>query len=186
MTTIPFLDKPIITPFNQGKDSAQKTPLKNNLIGQTVFSTTFGFVACRLPFFQSGALGLATEGCRYVTDRAIDQLSTKFSFIRDNKTAVKTALVAGSFFLAKAVVNTILPGSSTLLGAGLLMSVNYLGAEPICRRIHEACNTEGKSIKQCLSDIKSDFYTKYPVATQKIANLWNYFFNQNRLDDDNT
>src|SRR5271156_2843513 len=115
-----FLSQTFQTSFNN------QPTVKDYLIRQTAFSTAFGFFVCRLPFFQSAALGLATEGCRYVTDLAIEKLSTKFSFIRENKTAVKTALVAGSFFLAKGVINTILPGSSTLLRAGLLMSTTYL------------------------------------------------------------
>ena len=181
------LDKSIITPFNKGKTNPTETPLKNYLFGQTSFSTVFGFLVCRLPFFQSAALGVATEFCRHATDCAIDQLSTKFSFVRDNKTAVKTALVAGSFFLAKVLSNTIFPGSSTFLGAGLLMSTVYLIGEPMHRGFHAAI-TQDKTVKQSLIDIKNDIYTQYPAAAQKIANLWNYFFgsNENRLDNDNT
>lgn len=167
------------TPF------AKQTSVKDYLIGQTAFSTAFGFFVCRLPFFQSAALGLATEGCRYVTDRAIEKLSTKFPFIRENKTAVKTALVAGSFFLAKGVINTILPGSSTLLRAGLLMSTTYLVGEPLINRVYEACTTD-KTVKQSLIDIKTDIKNQYPVAARKIADLWNQFFgsNGNRLGGD--
>lgn len=161
-----FLDQPIITPFNKDKTPPQETPLKNYLIGQTAFSTVFGFFVCRLPFFQSVALGLATEGCRYVTDKAIEQLSNKFSLIRENKTAVKTALVAGSFFLAKAVVNTVLPGASTLLRAGLLMSTVYLVGEPIARRVSDAY-AQGK-----FKDIKNDISTQYSTAITKIDKLW--------------
>ncbi|VHO03194.1 hypothetical protein [Candidatus Rhabdochlamydia sp. T3358] len=181
-TDLSFLNRTFTTPFNK-----QNTPVKDYLIGQTAFSTAFGFFVCHLPFFQSAALGLATEGCRYVTDKAVEQLSAKFSLIRDNKTAVKTALVAGSFFLAKAVVNTILPGSSSCLRAGLLMSATYLVAEPLSRRVYEACTTD-KTIKACFNDIKDDIYAQYPAATKKIADLWNRFFgsNGNRLGGDGT
>ncbi|MDQ5956031.1 MAG: hypothetical protein ACH349_02815 [Candidatus Rhabdochlamydia sp.] len=167
-----FLSKPFITSFNA------QTTVKNYLIGQTAFSTVFGFSVCRLPFFQSAALGLATAGCRYITDKAIAQLSTKFSFIEGNRTAVKTALVSGSFFLAKTVINTILPGSSTYLRAGLLMSATYLVAEPISKRVYEAC-TSDKTVKQSLTDIKNDISQQYPAAIQKIADLWNRFFRSN-------
>lgn len=171
-----FLSQPFTTSFNK------QTTIKDYLIGQTAFSTAFGFFVCRLPLFQSAALGLATEGCRYVTDKVVEQLSTKFSFIENNRTVIKTALVAGSFFLAKAAINTILPGSSTLLRAGLLMSATYLVAEPIIRGVFEAY-TANKTVKQALADIKNDICTKYPTATQKIANLYNQFFgtNGNRL-----
>ena len=156
----PFLSQPFTTSFDK------QTIIEDYLIGQTAFSTAFGFFVCRLPFFQSAALGLATEGCRYVTDKAVNRLSTQFSFIRENGTVVKTALVAGSFFIAKAVINTILPGSSTLLRAGLLMSATYLVAEPIARGAYEAYTTN-KTIKQALAGIKNDICTKYPTATQK-------------------
>lgn len=186
MTAPSFLDRSFITPFNTGKTPVQKTTIKDYLIGQTAFSTAFGFFVCRLPFFQSAALGLATEGCRYATDKAIEQLSTKFSFIRENRTAVKTALVAGSFFLAKVVINTILPGSSTLLRAGLLMSATYLVAEPIAKGVCEACTTN-KTVKQSLTAIGNDIRGQYPTATGKIVDLWNYFFgNGNRLGGDNS
>lgn len=139
-------------------------------------------------FFQSAALGLATEGCRYITDKAIAQLSNKLPLIKENKTAVKTALVSGSFFLAKMAINTILPGSSTLLRAALLMSATYLAAEPIATRIYQAYTEEGKTVKQSIIDIKTDICRQYPTATQKIANLWNQFFgsNGNSLGGDGT
>lgn len=164
-----FLNQSFTTPFNK------QTPIKDYLINQTAFSTAFGFFVCRLPFFQSAALGVATEGCRYVTDKAVAQLSAKFSLIGENRILVKTALVAGSFFLAKAVINTILPGSSTLLRAGLLMSATYLVAEPIAKGIYEACTTD-KTVKQSLIDMKREICEQYPTATQKIANLYNQFF----------
>lgn len=180
--SLPFLNQPFTTSFNK------QTTIKDYLISQTTFSTAFGFFVCRLPFFQSAALGLATEGCRYVTDKAIAQLSNKFSLIRENKTAVKIALVAGSLFLAKTAINTILPGSSTSLRAALLMSATYLVAEPIVTRIYQACTEESKTVKQSLIDIKNDIRRQYPTATQKIANLWNRFFgsNGNHLDGDST
>ncbi|KAG6559301.1 hypothetical protein RHABOEDO_001156 [Candidatus Rhabdochlamydia oedothoracis] len=171
--SLPFLSQPLKTFFNK------QTNIKDYLIGQTAFSTALGFFVCRLPFFQSAALGLATEGSRYVTDKAIAQLSAKFSFIENNRTVVKTALVAGSFFLAKAVINTILPGSSTLFRAGLLMSAIYLVAEPIATTIRQACTKEGKTVKQSLIDIKNDIGKQYPIATQKINDLWNRLVGNN-------
>jgi len=184
--SLSFLDRSFITPFNTGKTPVQETTIKDYLIGQTAFSTAFGFFVCRLPFFQSAALGLATEGCRYVTDQVVDRLSTQFSFIRDNRTVVKTALVAGSFFLAKAVINTILPGSSTLFRGGLLMSATYLVAEPIAKGVREACTTD-KTVKQSLTAIGNDIRGQYSTAARKIVDLWNHFFgNGNRLGDDNS
>ena len=183
--SLPFLSQPFTTSFNK------QTTIKGYLISQTVFSTAFGFLVCRLPFVQSAALGLATEGCRYITDKAVTQLSNKFSSIKENRTAVKTALVAGSLFLAKTAINTILPGSSTLLGAALLMSTAYLAAEPIATRIYQTFTEEGKTVKQSLIDMKTDICRQYPAPTQKITNLsqkitnlWNQFFgsNGNRLD----
>lgn len=159
MTTVAkvpeFFDAKFTTPFNN------QTSVKNYLIGQTVFSTALGYFVCRLPFVQSVALGLVTEGCRYVTDKAIEQLSSKFTFIRDYKTAVKTAFVAGSFYLAKIAANKVLPGPTTFLGAGLLMIATYLVGEPIVNGITK------EEIKNCFMAIKNDIEQKYNIQQYK-------------------
>lgn len=147
--------------------------LKNYLIGQTAFSTLFGYFVCRLPFFHSAALGVATEVCRYATDKAVAHLSTKSPFIRDHQTATKTALLAGSFFLTHWTVNALLP-SSGFIAAGLVMTATYLVAEPIVKRIVEKCTTN-----KLVNDILTDIYGKYgsTIATvnEKIHTIWNSF-----------
>ncbi|MDR2539599.1 MAG: hypothetical protein LBC45_03210 [Chlamydiales bacterium] len=189
------------TPFHKQMN------IKDYLIGQTAFSAAFGFFVCRLPLFQSAALGLSTEGCRYATDRVMEQLSTQFPLIRENRTFVKTAFIAGLCFLAKAAINTFLPGYSTLIRAGLLMGATYLAAEPIARRVYEACTTNEKTVKQCFyldvvkkkddgspmtendipvmdkENLISDLTKQYPTVMQKITHLWNQLFNAsgNRL-----
>ncbi|MGL5626476.1 MAG: hypothetical protein ACRDDW_03015 [Candidatus Rhabdochlamydia sp.] len=166
--------------FNQTFQTSfgNTTSIKNHLIGQTAFSTMLGSFVCRLPLFQSAVLGLATEGCRYVTDKAVEHLSSKFTFIRNNQTAVKTALVAGSFFLTHGAIKAILPSSCGFIAAGSLMTATYLFAEPIVNRTYEACTTE-KSIKRCLDDIKDDLGRKYGptylAAKEKINAIWNSF-----------
>lgn len=161
------------------------TSKKDYLIGQTVFSTMFGSFVCHLPLFRSAALGLVTEGCRYATDKAIELLSSKFTIIRDNQTAVKTALVAGSFFLSNRVINAVLPSSCGFLAASSLMTTSYLFAEPIAKRTYEAYATD-KTIKQCFNIIKTDIYRKYGptylAAKEKIHAIWNSF-GGNRLDN---
>lgn len=179
--TNPFtnLNQTFRTPFGNEIDG------KNYLIGQTAFSTTLGFFVCRLPFLQSAILGVATEGCRSVTDKAVAYLSSKFTFIRDNQTAVKTALVAGSFFLTHVAIKAVLPKSSGFIASGLLMTATYLAAEPIAKRTYEACTTE-KPLKQCFRDIQDDLCKKYgpTIATvkEKINTIWNSF-GGNRLDN---
>lgn len=158
----PDSTQPFTTFFNN------KTNQMEYLIGQTVFSTVFGFAVCRLPFLQSIGLGIATEGCRKVTDQAIEHLVTKFPYIREYKTVVKTALVAGSFFLGKIITNLIL-GSSPYFQTGILMGTTYLLAEPIVKGVRKACKNE--IIRQILTDIGQDIHNQYSTVIKKTADL---------------
>lgn len=177
-----FLDAKIPTPYNNQANEENSTR-KNYLLGQIAFSTVIGFF-CRLPLFQSAVLGLATEGCRHITDQAIDQLSSRIPFVRDHRAVVKTALVAGSFFITHAMVNAILPGSSSFCAAGPLMAATYLFAEPVAKRFYESF-TSANGLKKTLIDIKNDICRQYPSAIQKASALWDQIKGTGgrRLDD---
>lgn len=183
--TNPFanLHQPFSTPFGNETDK------KNYLMGQTAFSTTLGFVVCRLPFLQSAALGVATEICRYVTDKAVAYLSNEFSHISNYQTTVKTVLVAGSFFLTNIAINAVLPNSFGFMASSLLMTATYLAGEPIAKRASEAWNAD-KPLKQCFIDIQNDLCEKYGPTIEtvqaKITTIWNSFGgNRNAVDPKN-
>lgn len=171
--TIPSLDTKIRTPYNN-QINEQSHTLKSYLLSQAAFSTVIGLV-CRLPLIQSAALGLAAEGCRYVTDKAIDQLSSRIAFIEEHKAIIKTALVAVSFLMAHTLANALVPGSTDWTAAIGLMTVTYLIAEPIAKRFYESF-TSNNGIKKTFIDIKNDIWGQYPSATQKISDFWDRIF----------
>ena len=77
--------------------------------------------------------------------------------------------------MTKKAINLVFPNSLSLLAASSLMTATYLVAEPISRRVYEACTTD-KTIGGCLNDIKNDIVKQYPTAIGKITALWNHFF----------
>ncbi|PWU16605.1 MAG: hypothetical protein C5B45_00140 [Chlamydiae bacterium] len=189
--TLTFLNQPFVTPFEK------QTTVQNYLIGQTAFSTALGCFISRLLLPQAALVGLtlvlATEGSRYATNKITKKLTEKVPALRNYQAAVKTALVASSFFMTKIAINFIFPKSLGLLAASSLMTATYLAAEPISRRVYEACTTN-RTIKECFLDVPKknsdgfpifdmdqdnlvgDLRKQYPIAMQKITDLWNRFF----------
>lgn len=155
------------TPF---KDNT--ITLKKYLTGQAAFSTAIGFV-CKLPLLQSAVMGLAVEGCRYATDKALSYLSEQIPFINSNKTVVKAALVAGSFFMAHKVINAVLPGTSCLFRASLLMTATYLFAEPVAGECSKAYSSD-TGIRTTFTNIKNRIHNHYKNNDmyKKIISLW--------------
>jgi len=192
---LPFLNQPFTTPFEK------QTNVQNYLIGQTAFSTALGCFVSRLLLPQAALvglmLGLATEGSRYATNKITTKLTEKVPALSNYQAALKTALVASSFFMTKIAINLIFPNSLGLLATSSLMTATYLVAEPISRRVYEACTTD-KTIKACFYDDSSmldmntenlvgDLRKQYPTVTNQIADLWSRFFGPtgNRLDGNN-
>ncbi|MEK7339664.1 MAG: hypothetical protein WBD50_07855 [Candidatus Rhabdochlamydia sp.] len=204
-----FLNQPFVTPFKK------QTNVQNYLIGQTAFSTALGCFISHLLLPQAAlvglTLGLATEGSRYATDKITTKLTEKVPSLVNYQTVLKTALVASSFFMTKIAVNLIFPNSLGLLAASSLMTATYLVAEPISRRVYEACTTN-RTIKECFyldvpkrnsdgssvldndvivmdqENLVGDLRKQYPTAMQKITDLWNRFFgpSEHRLGSNGT